>query len=413
MKYVQHLECVICRRRYQPRKNLYTCPDCGVDGILDVCFDYAAIRKVMTESYLARNSEIAHWRYFPLLPLSGRKTIPSLRVGGTPLYEPEALRSKLGLKKLYVKDDGLNPTGSLKDRASSVGVARALEEGAKCATCASTGNAASSLAGNAASVGLKTFIFVPARAPAAKVAQLLVFGSEVFVVEGSYEDAFSLSMECAEDFGFYNRNSAINPYLVEGKKTVGLEIAEALRANPPDYVFASVGDGCSIYGVYKGLKEFCELGLMKKMPRLVGVQAAGAKPIYTAWKSHRPVKPTATKTLADSIAVGTPRNWRKGLAAVVESDGFYMTVSDREILSAIVLLGKEAGVFAEPAGAASFAGIVKAVSTNLIRKSASVACIVSGSGLKDITSVMKATGEARRVPPKYDAVRKLVRKSLR
>lgn len=404
LSHVIGLRCVKCGAEHTVDSNLLTCPACGLEGILDVIFDYEAIAPRLNRQSLAADPDMTHWRYAPLLPLVNPTRRPALAVGGSPLYSFANLASELGLNELLVKDDGINPTASLKDRASSVGVAKAMEAGAEIITCSSTGNAASSLAGSAASVGMEAHIFVPARAPEGKVAQLLVFGAHVYVVEGTYEQAFELSMACAERLGWYNRNSGINPYLVEGKKTVGLEIAEQCDWNPPDWVFASVGDGCSIFGLWKGLWEARELGLTSHVPRIVGVQAAGAAPIVEAARTGKDLVPVSPDTLADSIAVGTPRNWRKALRAVNESNGKWLTVTDDEILAAMRQMGAKAGVFAEPAGATGFAGVVKAAHMGIIGANDRVGVIVSGNGLKDTASAIKATGAAPRIEPDIDSL---------
>ncbi|OQB22451.1 MAG: Threonine synthase [candidate division BRC1 bacterium ADurb.Bin183] len=406
--YVIGLKCVVCGVEYKERPELLTCPACGDEGILDVQFDYEAIKQVLTPAALAKNPDPSHWRYMPILPVRDPVKIPTLRIGGSPLYDAQMLAAKIGVKRLLLKDDGINPTASLKDRASGVGAARAMAEGAKAITCASTGNAASSLAGSAASIGMPSFIFVPEKAPAAKVAQLLIFGANVFVVEGSYEDAFHLSMFCAERFGFYNRNSGINPWLVEGKKTVSLEISEKVKDKVPDYVFVAVGDGCTIAGVWKGFCEMRELGFIPRLPRLIGVQASGASPVMKVWQKGGNMKPVVPKTLADSIAVGTPRNWRKAVKAVQDSMGFYMSVNDDEILRAMKMLGNTCGIFAEPAGATGLAGVIKAARKGMILPDASVAAIISGNGLKDVSSAQRAAGSACRVPPDTDALDKIL-----
>jgi len=406
--FVTGLRCVVCGAEYCERSDLLTCPVCGEEGILDVLYDYDGIGRVMTRQALTRNPDLSHWRYMPLLPVREPHKIPALHIGGTPLYNAKRLAAEIGVARLFIKDDGLNPTASLKDRASSVGVARALAEKACAMTCASTGNAASSLAGCAASAGLPAFIFVPERAPAAKIAQLLIFGAHVFVVEGSYEDAFRLSMFCASRFGFYNRNSGINPYLVEGKKTVSLEICEQMKGETPDYVFVAVGDGCTIAGVWKGFMEMHKLGFIATLPHIVGVQAEGACPVMKAWQSGGEMKPVTPRTIADSIAVGTPRNWRKAVAAVSESGGFYVSVKDDEILAAMKRLGNICGIFGEPAGVTGLAGIIKCTSKGLIPGKATVATIISGNGLKDIVSATRSAGEARRIPPDTGVLEKII-----
>lgn len=406
------LVCTLCGAEYQEEENILTCKHCGLEGILDVLYDYKKAREEISRKKLFENRELSHWRYIALMPVDKGSRVPPLRVGWSPLYQCESLAASIGIKKLFIKDDGANPTNSLKDRASSVGVVRALQNGAEAITCASTGNAATSLAGNSASVGLKAYIFVPERVPEAKLAQLLVFGAQVFVVQGSYEEAFELSMKSASTFGWYNRNSGINPYLVEGKKTVAFEICEQLAWQLPEWVAISVGDGCSIAGVWKGLKEFYQLGLISDLPRLLGIQAEGSAPIFTSWeRGVEELKPVVPQTLADSIAVGTPRNWRKALRAVRESDGKFVKVTDDEILSAMRLLGSKSGVFAEPAAAASIAGLLTARRQEILSQNSTAIAIITGNGLKDTQSAIKACeGMAHFIRPEFGEVENIVTK---
>ena len=290
-----------------------------------------------------------------------------------------------------------------------IGVRRqkAEEAGKTIIACSSTGNAASSLAGNAAAAGLSTYIFVPSRAPKGKVAQLLMFGATVVLVEGSYEDTFRLSAEAIDRWGWYNRNAAINPFLMEGKKTVSLEIAEQLQFRMPDYVALSVGDGCTIAGVWKGFRDLFEAGFIDRLPRLISVQASGCCPINTAAAAHTmDWNPQEENTIADSIAVGVPRNPVKALRAIEESHGVTVNVSDEEILAAMRMLGRYAGVFAEPAGAAGSAGLKKAVEQGLIEKNASVVSIVTGNGLKDVNNAIRAAGEPIAIPADMDCLLK-------
>jgi len=320
VSFVQGLKCLFCETAYPVRVG-YTCPRCGIGGILDVQYDYAAIRRILTRGRLAARSDPSHWRYRELLPIGVNAALPALSVGGTPLTYTPALARHLGIAKLFLKDDGRNATGSLKDRASSVGVVKAREKRRPIIACASTGNAASSCAGMAASMGLKSVIFVPERAPEPKVTQLLIFGATVLRVRGSYEDAFQLCQRSCEKWGWYNRNSGINPYLVEGKKTAGLEIGEQLAWEPTDWVAVSVGDGCTVAAVWKGFRELKTLGLIARTPRILGVQAEGAAPVTAAFLSGEPMRPIEPATLADSIAVGVPRNWKRAVLAVRESGG--------------------------------------------------------------------------------------------
>jgi threonine synthase len=340
----------------------------------------------MNKNTLHKNSLFNMFRYTPLLPI---KSVPysTLNVGWTPLYSSNKIGRELGLEHLFIKDEGVNPTASLKDRASVIACLKAIEQKADTICCSSTGNAASSLAGNAARLGLKALIFVPERAPLGKLSQMLAYGANVVKIKGDYKDTFDASKEAIDIFKLYNRNAAINPNLVEGKKTVALEIAEQLNFEEIDTVFVSVGDGCTIYSVYKAFYDLVQLEMIPSIPKIVGVQASGCSPFYNAWKTNTTIQETEENTIADSIAVGIPRNPVKGLKAVTESNGYYMTVTDKEILDASYKLARGEGIFAEPAGATALAGLIKAVANNKINKDAKVVIIVTGNGLKDATSL--------------------------
>lgn len=409
MSKVLKLKCVKCGREYPASGILYTCDDCGIDGILDVVLDYAAIKKEMTPGYFRANSDYSLWRYLPAIPIDDPSGIQPLQVGWTPLYEVRQLARETGLASFYLKDDSRNPTASLKDRASAVGVAKAIELNRPVICAASTGNAASSLSGFAASAGIETYIFVPETAPEAKVTQLLIYGSHVFLVKGTYDQAVELCFQAATEFGWYNRSCAINPYLVEGKKTVSYEICEQLGWRAPEIVVVAVGDGCTIAGVWKGFKECFQLGLIDRLPKLVGVQAANSNPVTRAFQrnslefDYRP-----PQTIADSISVGIPRNGIKALNAIRESGGSMVDVSDAEILAAMKLLAERTGVFGEPAGVTGFAGILKLRALGMLSGSEKVAGIVSGSGLKDIKSAALAAGRATVVAPDLDEVKRVV-----
>ncbi|NIS68985.1 MAG: threonine synthase, partial [Proteobacteria bacterium] len=369
MRHVTHLKCVRCGAEYSPVEVQYVCPKHGNEGILDVQYDYDMISKTLSREDFMTNDEASIWRYKPLLPVEPDSEVPSLQVGWTPLYHAPRLAEMLGLCRLWVKDDGRQPTASFKDRASALAIVKAREAGAGVITTASTGNAAAALAGLCANVGQPNVIFVPESAPEAKVAQMLVFGSTVLLVEGSYDDAFELCLEVAHEYGWYNRNTGYNPYMTEGKKTAIFEIYEQLKWQAPDCIFIPVGDGCIIGGLHKGLKDLQTLGWIEKMPRLIGVQAAGSAALYHAWKRDidpAAIKPIKPVTVADSIAAGLPRDRFKAIRAVAETGGVFVTVTDEEILRAIPAMARGCGVFAEPAGAASFAGLVKAVRSGLV-----------------------------------------------
>ncbi len=395
MKHVKYGKCVRCGKTYAAVPDLTTC-ECG--GILDIIYDYESIKARLTKEVLANRAERSMWRYRELLPIE-EGTVPTpLRVGWSPLYEEPRLAQQLGLGRLFVKDDGQNPTASLKDRASAMAVAKAREAGARVIACSSTGNAASSLAGNAAAAGLSTYIFVPSRAPKGKVAQLMTFGATVISVQGSYEETFELSKQAIDKWGWYNRNAAINPYLSEGKKTVALEIMEQLNWEVPDYIAISVGDGCTIAGLWKGLKDLHAIGFIDRLPRLISAQAAGCCPLNRAIESGMPWEPMEENTLADSIAVGVPRNADKALMAIRESNGLTVNVSDEEIMAAQKLLGRTCGVFGEPAGVTGTAGVKKLCEAGKIGRDDTVVSVVTGNGLKDVANAIAACGDPITIP---------------
>ena len=403
MRHVKYGRCVKCGKTYEAVPDLTTC-ECG--GILDIVYDYDYIKSVFTKDTLKHRQNFTMWRYRELLPVEDTTPDPPLRVGWSPLYAADRLAEQLGIAKLYVKDDGLNPTASLKDRASAMAVAKAKEAGAKVIACSSTGNAASSLAGNAAAAGFETYIFVPSRAPKGKVAQLMTFGATVISVQGSYEDTFELSKAAIDRWGWYNRNAAINPYLSEGKKTVSLEIMEQLNWVVPDYIAISVGDGCTIAGLWKGLKDLYAIGFIDRLPRLISAQAAGCCPLNRAIAENQPWHPMEENTLADSIAVGVPRNADKALMAIRESNGLVVNVTDEEIMAAQKLLGRTCGVFGEPAGVTGTAGLKKLCAEGKIEKDATVVSVVTGNGLKDVANAIAFCGEPISIPGDMDELLK-------
>ncbi len=408
MRYVKGLVCISCQKIYAPEPDRYLCSSCGEAGLLEVEYDYSRLQSEWTREKLESSTAPGHWRYLPLLPVDPATPRPPLRVGGTPLYHNRVLGQELGLQEIIIKDEGLNPTASLKDRASALAVVKAREAGKNIIACSSTGNAASSLAGSAAASGLKAVIFVPERAPGGKVAQLMIFGARVISVQGSYSDAYELSAASIDRWQWYNRNAAINPYLMEGKKTAVLELAEQLNWQMPDWLVLTVGDGCTIAGAGKALQDLGELGFINHKPRLLGVQAAGCAPITRAWQQEAELQVCAEDSLADSIAVGNPRNWKKAVRAVRDSGGSMINVEDEEILEMMKLLGRKSGIFGEPAGVAGLAGIRRAIQAGIIQPREKVAVIITGNGLKDIDSARQATGEPYSLGVKIEAMEEVV-----
>ena len=447
--FISSLRCLRCGAEYPPDAIEYVCgcrPNVGSDlGTLDVQYDYAAIAAATSPGQIAVDPDLSIGRWWALLPVQ-RASLPPLPVGNTPLLHAQCLGESVGLPHLYIKDDGRNPSASFKDRASAIAVARAQEKGAAIVATASTGNAAAALAGQAAAAGQPSVIFVPKTAPAAKIAQLLVYGSRVLAVDGSYDDAFDLCVAACQEFGWYNRNTGYNPYMTEGKKTVSYEIVEQFfnaetqrrrgeegkkqKGAPedrrkakvsaaqseqfatPDAVFVSVGDGCIIGGVHKGFKDLLSLGWIERMPRIYGVQSTGSPALYNAWRDGLDIPlPVVATTRADSISVNAPRDPVKALNAVRESGGAFVLVEDAAILAAILPLARLGAVFAEPAGATSFAGVQQALADGLIQADETVVVINTGSGLKDVPAAMQMTGEPVTIAPHLAAVQKALQLS--
>lgn len=406
-RFVTGLRCTLCQRLDPPGDgNEYACLTCG--GIRDVEYDYERIARALGPEQLAADRRSDVLRYGPLLPLEPHWTTSRLGIGGTPVTEAPRLARTLGVSRLWLKDDGRLPTASFKDRASFVGTARALAQGAPVIAAASTGNAATSLAGLAASLGLTAHIFVPSTAPEAKVAQLLVFGAKVFLIEANYDRTYDLCQEAVAKFGWYNRSAAVNPYLVEGKKTCGHEIGEQLAAELPDWVAMSVGDGCSLAATWKGLVEMQRLGVISRVPRMLAVQAEGAAPLAHAFdRQTERVEIVAAQTIADSINVGNPRNPVKALRAVRASHGAFVTVSDQQIVDWIPRLGST-GVFGEPTAVAAIAGVEVARARGIIGPTDSVLHVVSGNGLKDVRGAMRSVRAPAPVEASLDAVSRAV-----
>jgi threonine synthase len=408
-----HFTCSLCGAEYGPEDVTYTCPKDG--GNLNVILDYEALKAKYSPDKFMDLPEASLWRYLNLLPVEdpGGLGTPLRRAGWTPVYQPQRLAKKLGLAKLWVKDESPNPTASFKDRASAIVVARANQIGAEVTVAASTGNAGAALAGMAAAVGAKAVIFAPRTAPPAKIAQLIVFGAQVLLVDGTYDQAFDLSIEATENFGWYNRNTGFNPFTAEGKKTAAFEIWEqVIRHLPEDgkplTVFIPVGDGNIISGVHKGFKDLQALGWLPRMPRIIGVQSEGSAAIANTFnRGDEDIQAVSADTLADSISVDLPRDGVRAVRAARETGGAYLIVSDQAILDAIAELGK-VGIFAEPAAATAYAGLAQAVESGVVTSDDPVLVLSTGSGLKDVKAAMQAVAEAPIIEPTLKAVKKVI-----
>ena len=416
MKKYLGYKCSLCGQEYLYNEVQYVCPVDG--GNLDVILDYAAIRNSISLDTIKASVDRSLWRYLPLLPVDdpeGEAT-PLRAAGWTPHFKPTLLNDRLGLRSLWIKDESRNPTASFKDRASAVVVARARQTGAQVVVTASTGNAGAALAGMAAAVGQKAVIFAPRSAPPAKIAQLLIYGAQVLLVDGNYDQAFDLSIRVAQEFGWYCRNTGYNPFTLEGKKTAAFEIWEGLLSRQvfdrPLAIFVSVGDGNIISGLHKGFKDLEAVGWLEQTPRLYGVQAEGSAAIANAFRAGtETIIPVSANTLADSISVDLPRDGVRAVRASRQTGGAYLTVSDAEILAAIAALGN-VGIFAEPAGAAAYAGLHKAVQQGLISPEDEVLVFNTGSGLKDVRAAMQAAGTAPVIEPTLQAVKQAIEATL-
>jgi len=414
--------CSICGTEYLPGQVTYTCPKDG--GNLDVEMDYEAIKKKYHYEDITSRDDFSLWRYEPLLPVNEPKgeATPLHLAGWTPVFKMPRLAGKLGLKHLWLKDESRNPSASFKDRASAILVARAQEIGAEVVVTASTGNAGAALACMSAAIGQKAIIFAPKSAPPAKVAQLLIFGAKVILVDGTYDDAFDLTVKASQEFGWYCRNTGYNPFTVEGKKTGAFEIWEwwieahrdwhkqdsPLDDHSPLTVFVSVGDGNIISGIHKGFKDLMALGWIPNMPRIIGVQAEGSAAIANAFHANTEViTPVSAATIADSISVDLPRDGVRAVRAARQTNGTYITVSDDEIIKSIAELGRM-GVFAEPAGATAYAGLVKATGLGVVGSDDPILVLNTGSGLKDVRAAMQAVQSAPIIEPTLEAVKKIL-----
>ncbi len=388
----------------------YTCQSCG--GNIEVVYDYERIKKTLSREALEANHDRSIWRYLDILPLESDKYVSPLFLGSAPLYKSRKLGNMLGINNLYLKDDTRNPSASFKDRASAIVVARALEQGETIVTGASTGNAASSLACLAAAQGLKTIIFVPQTAPQAKITQLLVFGATVITVKGTYDQAFDLCLLASKEYGWYCRNTGFNPFTREGKKTCSFEIIEQLGFRSPDKVIIPTGDGNILTGIWKGFLDFYRLGIIDKLPAMVAVQAQESCSIKNALESDLVIRPVSGRTIADSIGVSVPRDGVAAVKALKESRGFAISVSDQQILDAIPLLARTEGLFAEPAAAASVAGLKKAMEEGRIKPDETVVALITGNGLKDIASAIKSVGQPYLIDPTAEDLKRIVHKLI-
>lgn len=362
------------------------CPKCG--GLLTVKMNLEPVKEMKPQDL--RKEPIGVWRYHPFMPVDPRNKV-SIQEGGTPLYRTDRLAEDIGVSQLHVKFEGLNPTGSFKDRGMTVGVSHAKELGAKVVGCASTGNTSASLAAYAAKADMKCAVFLPSgKVAAGKLAQALFYGAKVLSIDGNFDDALDLARKMADARKLYLLNS-INPYRPEGQKSVLFEIMDQLEYDIPDRIILPVGNAANIWAVYKAIQELKEVGWIDKVPMLTGIQASGSAPVAKAFseKKNDFIPEENPETVATAIRIGNPVSGRKALHAIYDTGGFSTTVTDEEIIAAQQLLGKKEGVCVEPASAASVAGLKKLIAMGVVDRSEKVVCICTGNGLKDPDTIIQ------------------------
>lgn len=332
--------------------------------------------------------------YKEFLPITERTPQITLYEGDTPLIYANHISNELGLK-VYLKYEGMNPTGSFKDRGMVVAIAKAVEEGARAVICASTGNTSASASAYSAVAGLKSIVLIPEGAIAlGKLAQALMYGAKVIAIKGNFDSALNLVREAGKQFPVTIVNS-INPYRIEGQKTAAFEICDVLK-DAPDYLFIPVGNAGNITAYWKGFKEYKENSKIQKLPKMMGFQAEGSAPIVRGYPIENP------KTIATAIRIGNPASWNSAVLAARESGGVIDMVSDEEILYAYKFVASMEGVFVEPASAASIAGLIKYVREGRIEKGATVTCVLTGHGLKDPDTAVKSASPPIVISPSLE-----------
>ncbi len=399
-----HQECINCGTKYDINDILYFCRRCG--DILEVKYDFEELSRKLEKSNW-RDVPLSVWRYKDFMPIEDVSKIVSLNEGGTGLHSCHKLGKQLGLPQLYVKNEGENPTGSFKDRGMTVGVSKANELGAKNVICASTGNTSASLAAYAAKAGMQCTVLIPSGKIAyGKLSQAMIYGAKVLQVRGNFDESLDFVFKIAEKHPSIYLLNSINPFRVEGQKSLGFEICDQLDGEAPDRVVVPVGNAGNISAIWKGFTEFHRLGFIRKLPKMTGIQAEGSAPIAqmikTGAKKMVPVK--VPETLATAIRIGAPVSWKKAVNAIRNSGGTAETVTDEEILAAQKLLARVEGIFVEPASASSIAGLIKLVNSGVIKKDERVVCVTTGHGLKDPDTAVKASEKPVEVDAEMSAI---------
>jgi threonine synthase len=402
--------CTDCGNEYNSSETIYLCPICYKQntlisppkGVLKTLYNYKKIQK-----NISGFNELKIKGFIDILPIENIDTLPMLRVGKTPLYTLNSLNGKGLPFHIHLKDDSQNPTYSFKDRASALVSAYAKEKNYDTIVAASTGNAGSSLAGICASQGQKAIIMVPETAPVAKLTQIIMYGATIIPIKGTYDDAFDFSIMATLEFGWYNRNTAFNPLTIEGKKTVSFELIEDLAFKVPDRIFVPVGDGVIISAVYKGFEDLYLLNLIDRMPVIIAVQSKGSDNLVRNI-NKKDFQTIASTTIADSISVDIPRNFYMTKQFIQQYNGESITVSDEEIIEASAILSRNTGLFAEPASAAAFAGLLSYRNNGKLDDNSDNVVLITGSGLKDLKSVSSILKIPPSIYPTIDNLKILI-----
>jgi threonine synthase len=400
--------CIACGEKYGAEEIVYSCKRCG--NLLEVKYDYGFLKAKLEKSDWQR-LPLSVWRYRDFMPVSDPSIIVSLKEGGTGLHSCQRLARILGLKHLYVKSEGENPTGSFKDRGMTVGITKAVELKMKTVICASTGNTSASLAAYAAKAGLQCMVLIPSGKIAyGKLAQAMVYGARVVQIRGNFDRAFKMVLELSEKHREVYLLNSINPYRLEGQKSLAYEICDQLDKEPPDNVVLPVGNAGNISAIWKGFIEFQKLGLIEKLPKMTGIQAGGAAPIARAIRNGKDkiIFIDKPETVATAIRIGAPISWKKAMTAIRGSGGTAETVSDEEILEAQKLLARSEGLFVEPASASSIAGLKKLFEAGEIDKDEVVVCVTTGHGLKDPDIAIKISEKPSEVDAEIRSIEKLL-----
>ena len=401
-------QCINCNEKYDIDKIIYFCKKCG--DLLEIKYDYNKISEDLSKSDW-QNVPLSVWRYKDFMPVKDFSKIVSLQEGGTGFHQSKNLRKIIGIKQLFIKNEGENPTGSFKDRGMTVGVTKAVELGVKSVICASTGNTSASLAAYAARAGLNCTVLIPSGKIAyGKLSQAMIYGAKVIQVKGNFDESLDIVLQLSEKYKNIYLLNSINPFRIEGQKSLAFEICDQLNLKTPDRIIVPVGNAGNISAIWKGMKEFHRLGLLHKLPKMTGIQAVGSAPIAEAIRngSNTIVPVDSPETVATAIRIGAPVSWKKALRAIRESKGTAETVTDEEIVEAQKLLAQTEGIFVEPASASSIAGLKKLLQQGKIAKDEQVVCVTTGHGLKDPDIAIKMSKKPIEVNANIEAIERVL-----